>query len=206
MQGLTALLLSQIEMPIAVRLTLAYSIAGICVTALTLYTLWRHKVPELWTYLGFAAAKHLSALQYLEKSLVYGLVGGGLAAVGAAVYMHILSLVPSWETWKEDAENQSLLARSGHSLWLPVLAVIAAPLCEEFIFRGLLYRGLRRSLHPAFAILASAALFALVHPAVAVIPVFGLGIAAALCFERAGLLLAPIIAHMTYNTCVLFLH
>jgi membrane protease YdiL (CAAX protease family) len=65
---------------------------------------------------------------------------------------------------------------------------------------------MRRSLYPALAIVASAALFALVHPAVSVIPVFGLGLATAFCFERTGLLLAPIIAHMTYNTCVILLN
>jgi membrane protease YdiL (CAAX protease family) len=54
--------------------------------------------------------------------------------------------------------------------------------------------------------LASAALFALVHPPFAVIPVFGLGIAAAVAFQRTGFLLAPIIAHATYNACVLFLN
>jgi membrane protease YdiL (CAAX protease family) len=38
-----------------------------------------------------------------------------------------------------------------------------------------------------------------------VIPVFGLGIAAALSFRRSGFLLAPIITHAVYNTCVIFL-
>jgi ABC-2 type transport system permease protein len=64
---------------------------------------------------------------------------------------------------------------------------------------------MRRVTGPALAILGSAVLFALLHPPVAVIPVFGLGIAAAISFERSQILWAPIITHTVYNTCVLIL-
>jgi ABC-2 type transport system permease protein len=206
-QGFTGLVLHQSKStPDTMQITLAYSTAGIVVASLTLYTLWRHKVPDLWEYLGFISTKYTSALLGVRNSVAYGLAGGGLAALGAAIYLHVLTLIPSWEIWKEDAETRAFFSGEEHSLWLLALALIAAPLCEEFIFRGLVYRGLRRSLHPALAIVASAALFAQVHPAVSVIPVFGLGLVAAFCFERTGLLLAPIIAHMTYNACVIFLN
>jgi ABC-2 type transport system permease protein len=64
---------------------------------------------------------------------------------------------------------------------------------------------MRRVAGPALAILGSAALFALLHPPVAVIPVFGLGIATAISFEKSRILWAPIITHAVYNTCVLIL-
>ena len=207
LQGILFLFLMQAEaMPEPMRITLAYGVAGICVASLALYSLWRRKIPGLWSYLGFVSSKYGSRMQGLTGSVTYGLVGGGIAALGAALYLHLLALVPSWEAWKDAAISKSLLAGEQNHLWLYGLAVIAAPLCEEFIFRGLIYRGLRRSLHPAMAMLASAALFALVHPAVSVIPVFGLGLATAFCFERTGLLLAPILVHMTYNACVIFLN
>jgi membrane protease YdiL (CAAX protease family) len=69
----------------------------------------------------------------------------------------------------------------------------------------LIFKGLQRSTGPTLAALGSAALFALIHPPISVIPVFGLGIAAALSFRRSGFLLAPIITHAVYNTCVIFL-
>jgi membrane protease YdiL (CAAX protease family) len=56
------------------------------------------------------------------------------------------------------------------------------------------------------AILGSAAVFALVHPPISVIPVFGLGIAAAISFQKSGFLLAPIFTHAVYNTVVIFLN
>lgn len=45
----------------------------------------------------------------------------------------------------------------------PVLAVVIAPLTEEFVFRGLILRGLLGRWPAGWAILASAALFALTH-------------------------------------------
>ena len=53
------------------------------------------------------------------------------------------------ELWKEVQKA----AAGGSRAWMLALAVIAAPLCEEFIFRGLIYGGLRRSMNalPALA-------------------------------------------------------
>ena len=39
----------------------------------------------------------------------------------------------------------------------------------------------------------------MVHPPVAFVPVFALGVAAALSFRATGLLIAPIAAQVTYN-------
>ena len=88
-------------------------------------------------------------------------------------------------------------------LWTLPLALIAAPLFEEFIFRGLIFGGLRRSFGVWPATLASAALFAIVHPAFSIIPVFVLGVCAALVYERSRSLLAPMIVHAGYNACVI---
>jgi len=87
--------------------------------------------------------------------------------------------------------------------WVLVLTVAAAPLCEEFIFRGLIYGGLRRSMGVLPAMLASAALFAAVHPPLSMLPVFGLGLAAAYAYERSKVLAAPILVHALYNAAVL---
>ena len=53
------------------------------------------------------------------------------------------------------------------------------------------------------AALASAALFAIVHPPFAAPPVFVLGALAALSFELSGLLIAPMAAHAVYNAVVM---
>jgi len=107
----------------------------------------------------------------------------------------------------EDFRQQVLLSDrglEGEAQWILIaLAVVAAPLFEEFIFRGLVYRGLRRSFRTSTSVLASAVLFAIIHPPPSVLPVFVLGIATAISFERTGLLVAPIMAHATYNAVML---
>jgi membrane protease YdiL (CAAX protease family) len=82
------------------------------------------------------------------------------------------------------------------------LTVLAAPLCEEFIFRGLIFGGLRRSMGALPAMLVSAAVFAIVHPPLSMLPVFVLGLLAAWSYERGQRLLAPMLVHALYNAAL----
>ncbi|GIW70662.1 MAG: hypothetical protein KatS3mg102_0204 [Planctomycetota bacterium] len=96
----------------------------------------------------------------------------------------------------------ALFLTTGRLLDLVLVAAIAcvlAPLAEEVLFRGLLYLPLRARLGRTGAIVASAALFAAVHPPVDMPAVFALGVALALAYERAGSLWAPIAAHAANN-------
>lgn len=86
---------------------------------------------------------------------------------------------------------------------MTILLVVAAPLCEEFIFRALVFRGLRGRFSFLPAALISASLFMIVHPPISWLPVFGLGIATAVAFEYGGLLIAPILVHAIYNAVIL---
>lgn len=83
--------------------------------------------------------------------------------------------------------------------WLLGLTVLAAPLCEEFIFRGLIFGGLRRTLAVLPSALVSAAIFAVVHPPLSMLPVFVLGLCTAWAYQRSQTLLAPMLVHALYN-------
>ena len=83
-----------------------------------------------------------------------------------------------------------------------VVSVLAAPVFEEFIFRGILYRGFRHSVRAPTAVAASALVFALVHPASTALPVFVMAVLAASGYERTGWLVTPLVTHMTYNAIV----
>jgi ABC-2 type transport system permease protein len=131
---------------------------------------------------------------------------GSFAALGAMVYVRVLNLFPQGQIWKQDANLSSFLSRAERPVWICILAIVAAPLFEELLFRGLIFQGLWRTTGPTLAILGSAAVFALVHPPISVIPVFGLGIAAAISFRKSGFLLAPVLTHAVYNTMVIFLN
>jgi membrane protease YdiL (CAAX protease family) len=129
------------------------------------------------------------------RALALGLGGAFMAALLGAGYLvsirHFGLLPP------QPVQNVRVAA-----LAMAPLAVAAAPVFEEYIFRGLLFGGLRRSAPPSVAALASAAIFAMVHPPMAVVPVFLMALVAASVYARAGLLLAPVIVHAGYNGAI----
>ncbi|MBI4601346.1 MAG: CPBP family intramembrane metalloprotease [Planctomycetes bacterium] len=194
------------EPPPARVVTLAYVVSGLLVASFALYSFWRLKVPRLLETLGLRRAGPGSPGSLsLARATLLGLASGLLAAGFALLYLHTLERVPALAEWKREALRMSATFREDSGWWLALLAVVAAPVFEELIFRALIYRGLRRSFSRWPSVLASAAIFAIVHPPVSVAPVFVLGIAAALSFERTGLLAAPVAAHVVYNVTVMLL-
>jgi membrane protease YdiL (CAAX protease family) len=87
------------------------------------------------------------------------------------------------------------------------LVTIWAPIMEESIFRGALFRHLRGSMHWVFAALASAALFAFMHNygPLMVTPILMLGFMFAFMREWRGSLIAPMTAHFLHNFTVMSL-
>ncbi len=84
------------------------------------------------------------------------------------------------------------------------LATIWAPLCEELIFRGALFRHMRARLALPLAALLSAMVFGMMHgyAAVQLIPVTILGFNFALLRAWRGSLVGPIVAHALNNAVV----
>ncbi len=87
-------------------------------------------------------------------------------------------------------------------------AALAAPIVEEMMFRGLLYPALRERVGVAGGIALSAAVFALVHPTLpgGFLPIWVLGAAFALAYERSGGSLLPSILMHGMNNGLLLLN
>jgi len=78
---------------------------------------------------------------------------------------------------------------------------VLAPFVEETLFRGFLYRSLRKYVGVGTSIFASGALFAAVHmDAGAVVPLMALGCLFAFVFERTKSLVPCMIAHGMWNS------
>ena len=133
------------------------------------------------------------------RAILIGLALGFSAGLVASCYLLLLRHFPFLDTLRGHAEE---LARSeaGGSFFSPSSP---RPFFEEFIFRGLVFRGMRRSLPAGWSIAGSAAVFAICHPPISVIPVFVMGVLAALGFELTGWIVTPICVHMTYNGLIL---
>jgi ABC-2 type transport system permease protein len=135
----------------------------------------------------------------VPRALVCGLACGIAAALAGLLYIEIALALNLFSGLR----RASLLSTRDATLWLATIAIVAAPIFEEFIFRGLIFGGLRRSFGFMPAALASAAIFAIVHPPPSVVPVFLMGLAAAFAYERTGMLAAPMTVHAIYNAAVL---
>jgi hypothetical protein len=197
-QGLVLLLLVQAQVAMGTALPWAFAAAGAIAALLALGLLARERVAGLWRVTGILPrAGARGPLANLAIGMAAGLAAAGVAALWLQALQRVEFLRPLMPT-----------APVAVPLGGPVLVVLCvglAPLCEEFVFRGLVHGGLRRSLPLRWAAPAAAAIFALVHPTVSVVPVFALGLAASLAFEAGGWLLAPIVAHAVYNGIVLAL-
>lgn len=132
------------------------------------------------------------------RSFGWGLAGGAAAAIVGVAYQ----IAPARAPWLREALGPTALQFPERGWWLIALAVVAAPLCEEYIFRGLVFGGLRRSVGFAGAALGSAAIFAIVHPLISCAPVFCLALIAAFVYENTGAVLAPVLTHAVYNAMV----
>lgn len=180
-------------------ITLGFATAGLTVVVLVGIVLSLRGIDGVGARLAVGRATGRSS--GWAKAALIGVVGGAAAAVVGVVYLMALQNLPQLQ-WVLDAAPRAFSRGSDDFMWLAFLAVVFAPLFEEFIFRGMIYRGFRHTLSAPVSIVASAALFAIVHPAVSTLPVFALGLAAAFVFERTKLLIAPILAHMVYNAAV----
>lgn len=79
-------------------------------------------------------------------------------------------------------------------------SVLIAPLCEELFFRGLVLPGLLRELSPVWAVLISAALFAIAHvDPNSFLPLFVIGLALGFIRLRSGSTWASISLHVLNN-------
>ena len=122
-------------------------------------------------------------------------LASGLVALGYLYSIDAMGLL-------EDAlKDRSVSVNLGW--WAVPLGVVAAPIFEEFIFRGLIFGGLRRSFSLWPATLASAGVFAIMHPALSMLPVFFMGVVAALVYDRTRSLVAPMLTHALYNACAI---
>lgn len=81
-----------------------------------------------------------------------------------------------------------------------IMAVLAAPIAEETLFRGFLFGGLKKRLGVFGAALASGLLFSLAHQQpTLIIPVAGIGVLFAWAYAYTGSLWTNIGAHLIFN-------
>jgi ABC-2 type transport system permease protein len=200
LQSLLAVPFSDGDRAPALTLLLSFVSAGCVVTLVALFVFHRNRVPDLLRALGLR--RRPEGRTHGAAAIALGAGSGALAAAVALGYLWVAERLPSLAGGLEEAQKSVSQLDADGRRWMLVVAVLAAPVFEEFIFRGILYRGFRHSVRAPIAVAASALVFALVHPASTVLPVFVMAVLAASSYERTGWLATPVAAHMTYNAIV----
>ena len=84
-------------------------------------------------------------------------------------------------------------------------AIILAPLIEEILFRGILYRTGQQMGYPRVALFATSFVFAAIHGSLmTMLPLMVLSIVFSLLYDRTNRLIAPIAAHSLFNAVNFF--
>ena len=153
----------------------------------------------------------------LRRDLGWGMTGGDVGvglAVGIATQVVLVPLVYLPMSRFIDSESleapaRNLVASADSSLGIPalvVLTVVGAPIAEEFLYRGLLHRGLaellshRGRVGTVVAVLGSSTLFAASHFQVLQFPgLLAVGIVTAAAFQITGRLGTPLWIHVGFN-------
>jgi membrane protease YdiL (CAAX protease family) len=116
----------------------------------------------------------------------------------------VLALVrasfPALDMGAVSALESDLQAWGGHSLFFLFAVVFVAPMGEEVLFRGVLFRGLERSFGPGMAMVGSAAGFAIWHLDPAhVLAVFVIGLWLSWMRAVTGSIWPSLVGHMLNN-------
>ena len=154
----------------------------------TLYKLlWRKEISEPRTGTNF---------KDVLGSLVVGFGICGISGLWIMLAEQLPSLQKSVAAMNAGAENIA----GGNAFGTFMIAVIAAPVVEEILFRGIVLRSMRKFAPAWAAILMSSVLFGVYHLNIvqAVYAAF-MGIAAGILYEKKRNLLFPILVHFANN-------
>ncbi len=121
---------------------------------------------------------------------------GILQATGYMKWMESLGVESVQDTVKLLQTSQDPLILG----LMTIAAVLAAPVCEEIVFRGYFYPAARKFAGPWVAGICSALIFASAHGSLsALLPLFIFGCALVFIYEKTGSLWAPIAVHFCFN-------
>ena len=130
-------------------------------------------------------------------------LGCGLMLVSTAFNFAYSSFLALFDL-RPQADLAPLFAELSSPGWLLIAGVVVAPFVEEIFFRGFVFAGLRQRHGWRVAMLASSALFALLHlQPLAMIPIFILGCIFSYLYHRSGSIWPAVCMHLSTNALAL---
>lgn len=132
------------------------------------------------------------------------LVALGLNAVGAKVVEWVFNVTDSQQELIKCFADPSFTLK--HHVLMAGSVLLVAPVLEEVLFRGIVFRGFAKKLPLPLAMAVSGFVFALVHVnAASFLALWYLGVSFAWLYARTRTILAPITLHCAFNLANLLL-
>jgi membrane protease YdiL (CAAX protease family) len=148
----------------------------------------------------------------LSRALLFGVATAVLVFPGTYLLLKMsesfLSLLQETPEIQPTIQVLQVSVTVGQRIAFGFAAIVLAPIAEEVLFRGILYRYLKQLCHPHVAIIASALIFAFIHNnLMTMIPLSFFAVVLALLYDETDNLMAPIAAHALFNSVnfILFL-
>jgi len=175
------------------------AVAKLAIVTPTVIVLARRRWGATLADLGIVRPSRETILWAVRVALVLGLVWLTFGLVLAAVRHGRIDV-----THLHTISQRSLLARDG-VYWAGFVTMVSAPINEELVHRGLLYRPLRDRLGPRWAIPVSALVFTAVHVSEwgrldLQCQLFLGGLVMAWAYEKTRSLVFPVAAHFIHGT------
>jgi membrane protease YdiL (CAAX protease family) len=169
---------------------------GITIYASLMVSAWffaLHRRSASWAAAGFRPVGAGSLLTMVPAAI-------GLMILNAVVALLTRAVIGETPTASEQLLVDRFEITPGELVWLLLVGVVAAPVVEEFIFRGLIFRYLRNIRGKPAEVIASAAVFALLHFIASLLVVlFVIGIVLALVAEHYDSIYPSITLHALHN-------
>lgn len=129
-----------------------------------------------------------------KEAIYISLLAIGITVILLSLTGVLTKLIPSYM----DVQNQ--LQSASNSILQLIIIIILIPICEEIIFRHVIFGHLKENYNIVFAVIVQALVFGLAHGNVVQgIYTFLLGIALALMYMYSNSLVGSIILHMIFN-------
>lgn len=181
------------------------------VSAVAMWSVFLLFLRMLTRGVGSGSWRHDFGLAFRPVDVPLGLLLGaaGQFVLAPLVNLPLTRLFPDLFDAEEIERRARELSDSATGAWVIVLfliVVVAAPVVEELMYRGLLQQGLANSLGATKAWLIAAVIFAAVHLQPVEFPgLFVFALLLGYVYRRTGRLGMCITTHMTFNACGLLL-
>ena len=143
--------------------------------------------------------RSLSFFKEVNKGLYWGLIVLAVNLIMGLI-MYLVFSALGLEVAPQNATNIINKTNKDNFILVFIAIVVAAPIAEEIIFRGVVYKTLANYFSTTIAILLSGIVFSLLHlDWFFILQISVMGILLAYCYRKTQTLITPIVAHMVVN-------